>query len=195
MLRPLLCTLLVLTGLSVAAQTDQPFFSYLDVFELEYAQDPQISPDGSLIVYRRTGFDIMTDRSYSRLWMMKADGSEHQKLTTREVNESSPRWSPSGDRLAFVSSTEEGAEIYLYWLASGKLARLSKLPNSPANLSWSPDGTQLAFTMKVDAKPPVIAQMPPRPEGAQWAGAPRITDRLKHEADGAGYIDPGFTHI
>ena len=37
--------------------------------------------------------------------------------------------------------------------------------------------------------------MPAKPEGAKWAKAPRITDRLKHEADGAGYLDPGFTHI
>jgi dipeptidyl aminopeptidase/acylaminoacyl peptidase len=126
---------------------------------------------------------------------MDIDGSNHQKLTSRESSESSPRWSPDGQRIAFVSSTDEGSEIYLYWFNTGRLAKLSQLESSPDNLSWSPDGKYLAFTAKVAASPPVIAKMPARPKGANWADAPRITDRLKHEADGQGYIAPGFTHI
>jgi dipeptidyl aminopeptidase/acylaminoacyl peptidase len=175
--------------------TELPPFSYLDVFELEYASDPQISPDGTHIVYRRMGFDIMKDQSAGQLWIMDADGGNHQKLSTREGSESSPLWSPTGDRLAFVSSTDEGSEIYLYWVNTGRLARLSQLENSPGNLSWSADGTMIAFTMMVNQSPPVIAKMPAKPKGAQWADSPRITDRLKHEADGRGYLKPGFTHV
>ncbi len=174
---------------------DQPAFSYLDVFELEHVRDPQISPDGSMVVYRRTGFDIMKDRSTGQLWMMDADGGNHQKLTSREGSESSARWSPSGDRIAFVSGTSAGSEIFVYWVGSGKLAKLTHLTNSPSNMSWSPDGQSIAFTMKVNSPPPVIAKMPPKPKGAKWANSPRITDRLKHEADGRGYLSPGFTHI
>ncbi len=168
---------------------------YLDVFALQYASDPQISPDGEWIVYRRIGFDILSDRAEGNLWMLRADGSQHQKLSSRETSESSPRWSPSGDRLAFVSSTDEGSEIYMYWLASGKFARLSQLPGSPSSLTWSPDGTRLAFSMVVEADPPVLAKLPKAPKGAKWAGAPRVTDRLYHEADGRGYIPPGFSHL
>ncbi len=177
------------------AQSDLPVFSYLDVFELEWASDPQISPDGEQVVYRRMGFDILKDRAVGQLWIINTDGTGHQKLTSREVSESSPRWSPSGDRIAFVSSTDEGAEIYVYWVETGHVARLSHLPASPSSLTWSPDGNHLAFSMKVAEAPPVIAKMPPRPDGAQWAASPRITDRLKHEADGAGYVAPGFYHL
>lgn len=187
--------LLVLSFQQLLAQSDSPPFSFLDVFELEYASDPQISPDGQQVVYRRMGFDIMKDRAVGQIWMMNIDGSNHQKLTPREVNESRPRWSPDGQRIAFVSSTEQGAEIYVYWLETGRLAKLSHLESSPSNLSWSPDGQSIAFTSKVAAAAPVIAKMPPRPKGAKWAAAPRITDRLKHEADGRGYLKPGFTHV
>lgn len=173
----------------------QQQFKPLDVFALEYADDPEISPDGKTVVYRRTGFDIMKDRSKGDLWIMETDGTNHHKLTSREASETSPAWSPSGDRLAFVSSNGEGSEIFLFWRNSGAIARLTQLENSPSNLSWSPDGQWLAFTMKVNAEAPVIAKMPKKPEDAEWAKAPRITDRLKHEADGAGYIDPGFDHI
>ncbi len=170
-------------------------FSYLDVFELQYAQDPQISPDGDWVVYRRIGFDIMKDRAWGNLWLLKTDGSQHQKLTSREVSESSPKWSPNGDKIIFTSATDEGSEIYMYWVGTGKLAKISQLPFSPSSLTWSPDGNQIAFSMNVPSKAPVIAKMPKKPKGAKWAEAPRITDRVYHEADGRGYIKPGFNHI
>lgn len=181
-------------SLQPAAAQVRPL-EYLDVFGLQYASDPQISPDGEWIVYRRMGFDILADRAAGNLWMLRSDGSGHQKLSSRETSESSPRWSPTGDRLAFVSSTDEGSEIYVYWLATGKFARISQLPGSPSSLTWSPDGSRLAFSMVVEADPPVLAKLPKAPKGAKWAGAPRVTDRLYHEADGRGYIPPGFSHL
>ncbi|MCE2613825.1 S9 family peptidase [Flavobacteriaceae bacterium D16] len=173
----------------------QSKFSYLDVFELQYVSDPQISPDGEWVVYRKMGFDIMKDRSAGNLWIIRTNGSMHQKLTTREGNESSPRWSPDGDRIAFVSPTSEGSEIYIYWKGTGKVARISQLPASPSSLTWSPDGKQLAFSMNVPKAPPVLVKMPKKPKGAKWAESPRITDRVYHEADGRGYIKPGFNHV
>jgi dipeptidyl aminopeptidase/acylaminoacyl peptidase len=170
-------------------------FSYLDIFNLEYVSEPQIAPDGSRIVYRRMGFDIMKDKADGNLWIINSDGTEHQKLTSREASEQSPQWSPGGDRIAFISTTTEGSEIYMYWLGSGKLAKISQLPFSPGSLTWSPKGDQLAFSMNVKKEPPVIAEIPEKPEGAKWAQEPRITDRLYHEADGRGYIKPGFNHI
>ena len=170
-------------------------FEYLDVFQLEYTADPQISPKGDYIVYQRMGYNIMEDKSEGSLWILTSDGSSHYKLTTREVTESQATWSPSGDRIAFTSKSDNGNEIYVYWMASRTLAKLTQLDGSPSSLTWSPDGKHIAFTKKVNAKPPVIAKMPEKPKDAKWADAPRITDRLKHEADGSGYIKPGFTHI
>ena len=191
----LIAFLAVLCTVSTTSQT-LTNFEYLDVFQLEYTGDPQISPDGNYVVYRRTGFDIMKDRSRGDLWLLSTDDRKiHHKLTAFERNESMPRWSPSGDRIAFVSSTDEGSEIYIYWTETGAVAKLTQLESSPSNISWSPDGRQIAFSMKINAKPPVLAKMPAKPEGAKWAEAPRITDRLKHEADGSGYIKPGFSHI
>jgi dipeptidyl aminopeptidase/acylaminoacyl peptidase len=186
--------ILILTTLQLTAQTKKNFEA-LDVFQLEYANDPQISPDGNTVVYRRTGFDIMKDGSKGDLWLLSSDGRTHEKLTSREVDESQGRWSPSGDRIAFVSKGDHGSEIYVYWMVSGALAKLTQLENSPSSITWSPNGESIAFTMKVNAKAPVIAKMPEKPKDAKWAEAPRITDRLKHEADGTGYLSPGFNHI
>lgn len=177
------------------AQSPVQNFQYLDVFDLQYVSDPQISPDGQWIIYRRMGFDIMKDRAKGNLWMIKTDGSEHKKLTSREGNESSARWSPDGKRVAFVGQTDEGSEIYMYWPSTGNMARITQLPFSPSSLTWSNSGDQIAFVMHVPEKPPISAKMPEKPKGAEWAEEPRMTDRLKHEADGRGYLDPGFSHV
>ncbi|UCD59696.1 MAG: S9 family peptidase [Flavobacteriaceae bacterium] len=192
--KKLFCAL-ILFLIGFQAYTQKQKFNYLDVFNLGYVSEPQIAPSGSRIVYRRMGFDIMKDKAAGNLWIINSDGSGHQKLTIREASEHSPRWSPSGDRIAFVSTTTEGSEIYMYWLGSGKLAKISQLPFSPGSLTWSPKGDQLAFSMNVEKEPPVITEIPEKPEGAKWAEEPRITDRLYHEADGRGYIKPGFNHI
>jgi dipeptidyl aminopeptidase/acylaminoacyl peptidase len=173
----------------------QSTFEMEDIFSLQYANDIQISPEGDRIVYRRMGYDIMDDKSVGQLWLMNADGSEHQKLTTLDQSESSPRWSPDGTRIAFLSQGKEGAEVFLYWLNTGKFARITQLPESPSSLTWSHDGTQLAFSMFVPSDAPVIAKIPTKPKDAKWAPKPRITDRLNHESDGRGYIPTGFYHL
>ena len=179
----------------VSSQEQKTAFHSLDVFSLEWASNPQISPDASQIIYRRNGFDIMKDNPKGNLWILNSDGSLHRKLTSREVNESQAKWSPNGDRIAFVSSTDEGSELYMYWVKTGQIAKLSQLEMSPGNITWSPDGKQIAFTMFKAEKPPVIVKMPAKPKGANWAKPARITNRLKHEQDGRGYMKPGFTHI
>jgi len=177
------------------SQLAQEAFEMEDIFSLQYANDIQISPDGEHIVYQRMGYDIMDDKSIGSLWMINSDGSEHQKLTTRDQSESSPRWSPDGSRIAFVSKGKEGSEVFLYWLNSGKYTRITQLPKSPSSLTFSNDGSQLAFSMFVPSEAPVIAKLPKKPEGANWAPKPRITDRLNHESDGRGYIPTGFYHL
>ena len=179
----------------VFSQGSNSIFKPLDVFSLEWAVNPQISPDASQIIYKRSGFDIMNDTSKGNLWILNTDGTSHRKLTSREVNESKATWSPDGNRIAFVSNTKEGSEIYMYWVLTGQIAKLSQLEMSPGNITWSPDGKLIAFTMFKSEKLPVVIKMPQKPKGANWAKPARITNRLKHEADGRGYLKPGFTHI
>lgn len=170
-------------------------FGATDVFDLEWASQAAIAPDGRQIVYVRKRMDIMRDERQSRLWLINADGSSHQVLTGTDSNESGPAWSPQGDRIAYIGQSESGANIYVHWLKSGKTARLSSLSQKPNALHWSPDGTQLAFTMLAPEKPPVLVKPPEKPEGAEWAEKPRITSQLKYESDGAGRLTPGFQQV
>ena len=185
--------LLYMPLLPAAAQGTE--FSALDVFEIEYASDVQIAPDGGWVVYVRNGMSIMRDRREGRLWMVRSDGSDHRQLLRGDQPQSSPRWSPDGTRIAFVMRGEDGAEIYLYWVATGESARLTQLDRSPRDIAWSPDGRHIAFSKLVPEDPPFLASMPRRPDGARWAEVPRVETRVRHEADGSGYIEPGYSHI
>ena len=174
---------------------DATLFRPRDVFELEYASDPQISPDGERVVYVRNFFDVMTDRRRSNLWSIGFDGGDHRPLTTGNENDSSPRWSPDGKRLLYVSSLDGTTQLYVRWMDTGQTARITQLTESPGGMAWSPDGTQIAFTMLVPDSPAPMIEMPKAPEGAEWAPPARVIDDVVYRADGAGMLEAGFTHV
>ena len=181
---------------SVPAAPAAPHFEPANVFDLEWAEDPQVSPDGRRVAYERHFMDIVADRMRSTLWVVAVDGTDHRPLTTGNRNDGSPRWSPDGKRLAYVSADENGhAQIFVRWMDTGQTAQVTSLLRAPRGVTWSPDGRTLAFTMFVAEKPAPFASMPDRPEGAKWADPPRVIQRLVYRADGDGYLEPGYSHL
>jgi len=179
---------------SLRAQTDGLRTLQLEQYlDWEWVSDPQISPDGTQIIYTRSWVDKMRDRRTSSVWIMDADGSRNRFL----IDGSSPRWSPDGTRIAYVEEGEpEGAQIWVRWMdAEGATTQVSRLERSPANLGWSPDGTQLAFTMSVPDEPEWSMSLPGRPDGAEWTGDPKVVDRLWYRRDRRGYVDDGYMHV
>lgn len=170
--------------------------SSADLFDLQYASDVQISPDGERVVYTRSIHDIMCDCVRSNLWVVDSDGGNHQPLLSGRGNYSSPRFSPEGDRLAYVARDEaDKTQLYVRWMETGQTAMVSNLVESPSSIAWSPDGESIAFTMHVPAEKPSLAKPPKKPEGAEWAEDPVIIDSVVYRFDGRGYLDPGFSHV
>jgi dipeptidyl aminopeptidase/acylaminoacyl peptidase len=187
---------LVLLFITAVAGADNNTFKNIDVFELEVASDTQISPDGSRIAYSRVSKDIMTDRSVSNVWIVNANGEHHRPLLSGAQSYNSPRWSPSGDRLAFVTSVgDRGSQIHVRWMDTGQTAMLSNVRGGPSSLAWSPDGKQIAFEMFVKADDASLASPPPAPEGAEWAPPVTVIDQMRYRADGAGYLEHGNSHL
>ncbi len=192
-----LLTLLLSPMATLAGQESGKVFKAMDVFGIEIAADPQISPDGQRIVFVRSGFDVMMDRATSNLWIVNADGSEQRPITTGSAGQGSPRWSPDGNRLLYLSSEDGGAEIWVRWMDTGQTAKITNLTESPGNLAWSPDGKSIAFTMFVPEKrQPLAVEMPSPPEGADWGPPIRVIDNMNYRADGnPGFVPDGHTHL
>lgn len=170
-------------------------FTSKDVFDLEYAGDPRISPDGRRIVYVRNAMDIMTDKARGNLWIINRDGTEHRALLSGRKSYSSPRWSVDGSRLAYISAAEGSAQLYGRWMDTGQTALLTNLTEAPNSTSWSPDGKWIAFTMHVPTNKKPLAEAPEKPEKAKWAPAVKLIDTLVYRADGQGFLEAGYSHV
>jgi dipeptidyl aminopeptidase/acylaminoacyl peptidase len=166
-----------------------------DVFQLEYASDPQVSPNGKQIVYVRNFMDIMKDKPRSHLWIINVDGSDHRPVTSGDANESSPRWSPDGKRLLHVSDAGGSAQLHCRWMEKGETAQLTRLSSAPVSPAWSPDGKSIAFAMFVEEKEEPFVELPGKPEGAEWAKSPKVIRKLVYRFDGKGYLKNGHFHL
>ena len=188
-------TLIAMIAPLVQAKENLAPFDAMDVFNLEWASDPRVSPDGKTIAYIRKSNDIMKDRERSNLWQISVDGTDHRPLYSGLRSIRSPRWSPNGEKLAFVSNDTGSQQIHVRWLDNGETALISQLQASPSNLSWTPDGKWLAFTMNVKAASETIAKTRTKPEGATWAEGPITVTTTQYQYDGQGIVEPSYRHV
>ncbi|MFL6801428.1 MAG: prolyl oligopeptidase family serine peptidase [Sphingomicrobium sp.] len=196
----LICAATALAAPAAAAPATGParYFTGADLFDLEVATDPQISPDGRTIAYVRMSNDIMTDKARQTIWLADVATGQQRPLLAGSGTYFSPRWSPDGTRLAYVATEGDSPQLYVRWMAGGlppERARITGLPDSPDSIAWSPDGRRIAYSMFVPDDGPKLGKAPDKPEGAKWADPLQIIDAVTYRFDGAGYFKPGYQQI
>ncbi|HZX72026.1 MAG TPA: S9 family peptidase [Rhodanobacter sp.] len=193
----LVAPVLVAPGVAAPAAGPTRVLTGADLFNLEAASDPQISPDARTIAYVRRSNDIMTDRIRSSIWSIDVASGQQMPLIVGPGSHGAPRWSPDGSKLAYVSSSDDkaGAQLYVRWMRSGASARITSLPATPHALAWSPDGKRIAYAMFVPDTTATLGKAPAKPAGAKWAEPLQVIDSVVYRTDEGGYKKPGYEQI
>ena len=188
-------TALAVPAAATPATGPNRYLTGSDLFNLEVATDPQVSPDGRTIAYVRKSNDIMTDKARPTIWLVDVASGQQRPLVAGSGSYFSPRWSPDGSRIAYVASEGASPQLYVHWLASGESAKITGLPDSPAALAWSPDGRRIAYTMFVPDEPAALGKAPAKPDGAKWAEPLQVIDKVTYRTDDDGYLKPGYYQL
>ncbi len=117
-----------------------------DLNRIIYVQDPQFSPDGTLVAFVKVTPDP-TEKGYKRtIWVYSLSTGTSTQLT-RGNKDSQPRWSPDGTQLAFVSKRGDKPQIHILPTSGfgGEARNVTSALNGAHSPSWSPDGKTLAY--------------------------------------------------
>ncbi len=171
------------------AQTSQPVgrrpLRVGDLYRLRDVRDPQLSPDGGWVAYSVSAIDSAKDKSDSDVWMTSWDGSQTIRLTSSPESESSPRWSPDGRYLAFLSGRQEGkgAQLWLLDRRGGEAQRVSEVRGGISDYAWSPDSRRIVLV--VDEETDTIAA---KDTAEKKTPKPIVIDRYTFKRDIVGYL-------
>ncbi len=123
-------------------------FTAEDYLAFQFVSDPQLSPDGKQVAYVQTSIDAALNRRVSAIWMVAPDGGTPAPFTSGPQSATSPRWSPDGQSLAFLSARSSGTEaarnqVHVLSMKGGEARRVTNLKNGVQSFQWSPDGARI----------------------------------------------------
>jgi dipeptidyl aminopeptidase/acylaminoacyl peptidase len=162
-----------------------------DLGLLVSVDDPRVSPDGSSIAYVVTTIHLEANEYRSRIWIVAADGQTAPRpFTSGASRDRTPRWSPDGSRLAFVSHREDvGSQLYTLPVSGGGEAiQLAWAAEEIDDIAWSPDGATVAFGAR-EGDRVRDAKIKPKDQ------PPRRITHLYYKSDGVGFVVDRPRHI
>lgn len=163
-----------------------------DVIAVREASDPRLSPDDQWVAYVVRTADPVKDKHNSHLWMSSWDGKQSIQLTHSTESESSPRWSPDGKSLAFLTARGENDPPQQVWLLDrlgGEAQPLTGFNGEVVDFSWSPDGKKLALIVADED----LTKL--RGADKDKTPPPIVIDRYYFKEDGAGYMSSRRQHL
>lgn len=168
-----------------------------DLAAVVLVSDAHLSPDGRTVAFVRTEIDLAADDYRSTIWLADLEGEDTVQVTRGPGRDTSPRWSPDGRSLAFLSDRDADrgrrgggrdqgpwdaggvSQLYVLSMSGGEPRRLTALPRGAGAAVWAPDGARIAFCSPVGTS---------EEEGeARRIPRPRVITRAQYKADGQGY--------
>jgi dipeptidyl aminopeptidase/acylaminoacyl peptidase len=128
-------------------------FTVEDLLKLERVSDPQLSPDGTRVAFVVTEANLAANSRASHIWMVKTEGGTPVQVFASAKSDDTPRWSPDGKHLAFISTRDGESQIWIGDVGGeGTPAtprKVTSIATEAAGVKWSPDGKWLAFVSDV----------------------------------------------
>ncbi len=122
-------------------------FELGDLDKLYTLTDPQISPDGKSVLLVASKPDTVTNKNKSFIYKVDVTTGGAQQLTFDRAALSFPRWSPSGNAVAFISADAAGkGQIFVLSMNGGEAKKITSSSTGVRQFNWSPDGNTFAFT-------------------------------------------------
>src|SRR2546422_5173575 len=134
----------IATGQAVVAQRPM---KVVDLLNIPWVSEPQLSPDGRQLLYVRSDAEWAANKRVNHVWRINLDGTAEVQLTSGMNGESSPRFSPDGKWVAFLAAreTSQRQQVFLLSNAGGEARRLSNHPTAVSSIEWSRDGAAIYF--------------------------------------------------
>jgi dipeptidyl aminopeptidase/acylaminoacyl peptidase len=161
-----------------------------DSYRVQEVSGLRISPDGQWIAYTVASVDREADKRRTALWMVNWDGTQDIQLTFGTQSASSPRWSPDGKFISFLSKREDDAKTQIWLLdrRGGEARPLTDVKNDIADYEWSPDGKRLLLEMQdLSEADTEAAKNPSAPKTAK-PPKPIVIHRYHFKQDVDGYL-------
>ena len=168
-----------------------------DLFSLKDVADPRLSPDGRQVAYTLNTLDAKEDDSDEDIYLVSTDGGEPLRLTSGKKAETSPRFSPNGEWMAFLSDRDgKKTQVYLMSRRGGEAVKLTDFKASVSGLAWSPDSKRLALVV-ADVDPDATDEEDEEKTSEEKKKTPKaiVLRRLQFKRDGEGYIRDFRKHI
>ncbi len=164
------------------------FITAEDLLKLRFPSDPQISPDGSKVVFVVKVINEEKNKYFSHLWLVSTDVGEPKQFTQGEVSDRSPRWSPDGKWIAFIRTRDKQTQIYVIPADGGEARQVTTLEQGGiSQIEWSPDGTRLAFVYSKTPEEWTEKAAEERKKNNR-STPPRIITKLRYKMDGVGFL-------
>jgi dipeptidyl aminopeptidase/acylaminoacyl peptidase len=138
----------LLFAASSMAQQKHPI-TFDDLISFGRVADPQISPDGKSVAFVVNRIDLAKNAGNTDIWLVPIAGGAARQLTQSDKRDDTPRWSPDGKRLAFISSRDGTPQVWILEVANGEARKLTSISTGADGVIWSHDGAHLAFTSDV----------------------------------------------
>ena len=156
-----------------------------DYYSFKFISSPQISPDGSNIIFVKSEVSEDKRSRNSSIWLVKNEEGAVPRKFTSGTNDRSPKWSPDGKQIAFIANRDDETKIWVIPKDGGEAKPLFESEHNISGFDWSPNGNRLLLTMskeseelKVESKADI-----------------RVINTSLYKANGIGILPPRRTHL